>query len=136
MGIFRVVVLFGTAVLLTSCAVTVQPRVGFEAHAVGVSDGRHVNERLGLVGYPGSTVIRQEQDRSSSKTTFESRASLDAVYAHFHGQLGNQGWRRFELDSKPNHVNAEYRRSGEELEFELKREGQSGRYRLELELDD
>lgn len=136
MRLFRFVAIMLTAALLTSCAVTVQPRGEFDVHAVGVSDGRHVNERLGLVGYPGSTVVKQEQDRSSSKTTFESGATIDAVYAHFHGQLSNQGWRRQELDSKPNKVEAEYRRRGEELEFKLKREGKSGRYRLELELDD
>jgi hypothetical protein len=122
--------------LISSCAVTVQPGASFDVHAVGVSGGELVNERLGLRGYPGSVVIRQENGRSSSKTTFETGASLDSVYAHFHGQLGGRGWQRRELDMKPNEVKAEYTRQGEELELKLNREGRSGRYRLDLELDD
>jgi hypothetical protein len=131
----RLFVLLIVAIILSSCAVTVQPGASFDVHAVGVSDVL-VNERLGLRGYPDSRIVSQEQGRSSSKTTFETSASLDSVYAHFHGQLGRRGWQRRELDSKPNQVKAEYARQGEELELKLDREGRSGRYRLELDLDD
>jgi hypothetical protein len=132
----RLFLLLIVAMILSSCAVTVRPGATFDVHAVGVSDGALVNERLGLRGYPDSRIVSQEQDRSSSKTTFETGASLDSVYAHFHGQLGRRGWQRHELDSKPNEVKAEYTRQGEELELKLNREGRSGRYRLQLDLDD
>jgi predicted small secreted protein len=124
-----------TSLLLTSCSVTVQPGPGIDVHAVGVSGDVLVNERLGVRGYPGATLVKQEQDEGSSKTTFETGASLDAVYAHFHSQLTSRGWQRYELNSKPNQVKAEYAMGGEELELKLDREGRSGRYRLELDLD-
>jgi predicted small secreted protein len=124
-----------TSLLLTSCSVTVQPGPGIDVHAVGVSGDVLVNERLGVRGYPGAVLVKQEQKGESSKTTFETGASIDAVYAHFHSQLTSRGWQRYELNSKPNQVKAEYAMGGEELELKLDREGRSGRYRLELDLD-
>lgn len=128
--------MIAVSLLLSSCAVSVQPAADIEMQSVGVMGGQTVNERLGLRGYPGATVVKQEQDRDSSRTTFETSASLDAVYNHFHGQLRGQGWQRGELESKRNKVEAEYYRGGEEVELKLHREGNSGRYRLELKLDD
>lgn len=132
----QAVVTLAVTVLLTSCAVTVQPGAAMEVHTAGVSGNQLVNDRLRLTSYPGSVVVQQEQKERSSKTTFETEASLDAVYSHFHSQLANQGWQRRELESKPNRVEAEYTRRDEGLELKLNREGQSGRYRLDLELDD
>lgn len=136
MNMLRVPLLLALTFLLSSCAVSVRPAASIDVHSVGVSDTQTLNSRLDVRGYPGATVIKQEEKESSSKTTFETGASLAEVYTHFHGQLSARGWRRQELDSKPNQVKAEYARSGEELELKLNREGRSGRYKLELKLDD
>lgn len=127
--------LLAVSLLLSACAVTVQPGGAIDVHAVGVQGGL-VSERLGIRSYPGSTTISQEEKADSWKATFETSATFEAVYDHYHGQLARQGWQRDELERKSNKIEAEYRRAGEELELKLHREGRSGRYRLELKLND
>jgi hypothetical protein len=131
----RLLLLPALLLLLTSCAVTVQPGAPFDVQAVGVSDTTVINSRLGLRGYPGATVMKHEDKGSSSDTTFESGGSLDAVYNHFHNQLRGQGWERVELEVKSNKIEAGYRSGGEKVSLELNREGQSGRFRLKVDLD-
>lgn len=121
--------------LLSACAVTVES-AGVGVNPVNVAGSETINHRLGLQGYPGAVVVRQEQEDDESLTTFETGASLDDVYGYFHSQLTRRGWQRHGFEQKPNKVEADYRRRGEQLEFELQRHGRSGRYSLELKLDD
>lgn len=132
----RFATLLGVVFLLSACAVTVDSRDFDVQGAMGVSGDAVVNDRLGLRSYPGSTIVSQHQRNGSSETTFETRASLDTVFDHFDRQLTNQGWRRSEAEFRPNRVEAEYRRSDGELDLELIRQGDSGRYRLEIDFDD
>ena len=136
MNILRPATLVGLVLLLSACSVTVRPGSFDVEGAVGLSNGQFVNERLSLRAYPNSSVVSQEERRGSSETTFETGASLEAVFDHFDRQLAGQGWRRGDLEFRPNKAEAEYHRRGEEIDFELNRHGNSGRYTLEIEFDD
>ncbi|HEX7003232.1 MAG TPA: hypothetical protein VF168_03495 [Trueperaceae bacterium] len=132
----RVLSLLGLLILLSACSVTVAPS-DFDLHGVvGAGGSTIVDSRLGLRAYPGSTVIDQRERGERSTTTFETGANLESVFDHFDGQLARQGWRRSDLEMRPNRAEARYRNGGDELELELVREGNSGRYRLSIELDD
>ena len=136
MRIAHALSLFGLLLLLSACSVTVAPG-DFDVHGVvGTGGGVMVNERLSLRAYPGSTTIDQQERRGRSTTTFETRASLENVFDHFDRQLASQGWRRTELEMRPNRVEAEYEGGDDEVELKLNRQGNSGRYRLDIEFDD
>ena len=91
-----------------------------------------LNNYLGLMPYPGSTVTRQRSDGRDSESTFTTDARLRDVYEYLHEQLVRDGWRRTDLERDDDEIEAEYRRGGQEFELELEREG---RNRFELEID-
>ncbi|MEX2535910.1 MAG: hypothetical protein WD273_09980 [Trueperaceae bacterium] len=132
----RIVALLGLALLLSACTLTVRPGANIDVQAVSVVGAPLVNGRLGLHGYPHAVIVSLQERRGSSQTTFETGASLDAVYSHFHRQLAGQGWRRNDYEGRPHKVEAEYRRGEAEVDFELDRQGRSGRYRLDIDFDD
>lgn len=83
--------------------------------------------------YPGAVLLKHEAQGKGSKTEFRTSAALQDVYAHYHAQLENAGWRRSAYEAKPgNKVGAAYRRGDETLRLTLNRQGNSGRYKLEL----
>lgn len=93
-----------------------------------------LNTYLGLMPYPNSTVLRQEQGRRDSETVFTSNARLRDIYEHFHQQLVRDGWRRTDFDRDDDEIEAEYRRGGQEFELELEYEGRN-RYDLDIDFD-
>ena len=95
-----------------------------------VAEDVPLNAYLGVVAYPGSTLLSQ-----NSETEFESSASLQEVYAHVHEQLVALGWERSRLTENRNEIEAQYSREDENLRVELEREGEN-RYELELNVED
>ncbi len=93
-----------------------------------------LNPYLGLMPYPGSTLLRQEVDGRDSESTFTSSAGLRDIYDHFHQQLVRDGWRRTDLDRDDDEIEAEYHRDRQEFEFELESEGRD-RFKLEIDFD-
>lgn len=93
---------------------------------------------FGLNPYPRSSLLGLEQDDGRVRLEFSVRASLEEVYAYFHDGLASQGWHRVALELKgpATKAEADYRRNGRELELRLDKKGNSGKFRLELELED
>ena len=97
-----------------------------------------VNARLNLSIYPGSQLLNVDTDRAgSSKVSFTTSANLESVNDFFHREISNRGWQRtrFEQKSKATKVEARYGRQGSEFKYKLDREGNSGRYKLEIDFD-
>lgn len=122
--------------LLSACAV----RVNSSSSAptpVPASSGI-VNARLNLSVYPGSQLVDVATDRDgSSKVRFITSASLESVNDFFHREISVRGWQRtrFEQKSKATKIEARYGRQGSVFEYKLDREGNSGRYKLEIDFD-
>jgi hypothetical protein len=81
-----------------------------------------------LIAYPGSSVTYMD----AQEANFEVGASLTDVYTHFHNQMTQAGWQRVALEIKNNQAQASYQLNGQYIELELKGQGNSGRYRLEI----
>jgi len=94
-----------------------------------------LNARLGLPTYPGSAALKREERGGSSEADFETRDSLDQVYTFFHNWLVSRGWVRTRLEYKgpATKVEAMYQRGTERFKLELDQQGQSGRYKLEID---
>lgn len=94
-----------------------------------------INRRIGLPAYPNSRVFNlEEKDGDSRKVEFETNASLNQVYTFFHNELLRRGWLRSKLNVKGSatKVEARYQRSNERFDFKLDQQGNSGRYKLEI----
>ena len=93
-----------------------------------------INQRLGLPAYPNSRVFNLEKDDDSRKVEFETNASLNQVYGFFHNELLRRGWLRSKLNVKGSatKVEARYQRTNERFDFKLDQQGNSGRYKLEI----
>lgn len=91
-----------------------------------------------LRAYPSASTFKREESRGKLKWEFGTADSLTRVYAHFHEQLTQQGWRRTELEQKgaATKLEANYLKNGQELKLKLDQKGKSGRYKLEVETDD
>ena len=97
-----------------------------------------VNARLNLGVYPGSQLLDVNTDRDgSSKVSFTTSANLESVNDFFHREISNRGWQRtrFEQKSKATKIEALYGRQGSAFKYKLDREGNSGRYKLEIDFD-
>lgn len=130
------IVLLLLPLLLSACVVGVSPEP--TPHAVRVAPqptGFVINARLGLPAYPGSAVLKREERGGSSEADFETRDSLNQVYAFFHNWLVSRGWVRVRLEFKgaATRVEAVYQRGGERFRLELDQLGRSGRYKLEID---
>jgi hypothetical protein len=93
-----------------------------------------INRRIGLPAYPNSRVFNLEEDSDSRKVEFETNASLGQVYTFFHNELLRRGWLRSKLNVKGSatKVEARYQRPNERFDFKLDQQGNSGRYKLEI----
>jgi hypothetical protein len=94
-----------------------------------------INRRIGLPAYPNSRVFNlEEKDGDSRKVEFETGASLNQVYGFFHNELLRRGWLRSKLNIKSSatKVEARYQRPNERFDFKLDQQGNSGRYKLEI----
>ncbi|AWR85856.1 hypothetical protein [Meiothermus taiwanensis] len=120
--------------LLSACVVGVRPEPA-PPPPVRSSSGFVLNARLGLPPYPDSVALKREERGGSSEAEFETRDPLEQVYAFFHNWLTNRGWVRTRLEYKgpASKLEAEYRRGAERFKLELDRQGQSGRYKLEID---
>ncbi len=115
------------------------------------SSGIIINQRLGLPAYPNSQVFKingndsndgkgdkrddnDKKDSGSRSVDFETNASLGQVYAFFHNELLRRGWLRSKLNVKGSatKVEARYQRPNERFDFKLDQQGNSGRYKLEI----
>lgn len=123
--------------LLNACAVRVND-VGGAAAPASVPASGIVNTRLNLGVYPGSQLLDVDTDRNgSSKVSFNVNANLESVNDFFHREISNRGWQRtrFEQKSKATKIEALYGRQGSVFKYKLDREGNSGRYKLEIDFD-
>jgi hypothetical protein len=66
---------------------------------------------------------------------FATRDGIESVYGYFHNQLSARGWVRTDLDfkSKATKLEAKYQRQGVRFELKLDQEGNSGRYKIEVD---
>ena len=122
--------------LLNACAVRVVS--SDSAPAPVLTSSSIVNARLNLGAYPGSQGLEVDNDRNgSSKVRFAVNDPLESVNAFFHREIGLRGWQRtrFEQKSKATKIEASYARQGASFKYKLDREGNSGRYKLEIDFD-
>ena len=87
--------------------------------------------------YPGAYLVELSEDDEEIEAVFEVNASLQAVFDDIDSQLFVSGWQRGYLEYKNNasKLKAGYYRAGKELELKLDKQGNSGRFKLDLELD-
>lgn len=97
------------------------------------SVGEQLFERPCIFAFPQARLTGLERDRAGGKVEFNTQSSLDPVYIHFHLQLRAEGWERSKFDQKNNRVEATYERGGDRFDLDLRRQGNSGGYRLEVE---
>ena len=138
MNQFLKLVLFPALCLasLNACVLRVND-TGSAPAPVAASSGI-VNARLNLGVYPGSQLVDVDNDRDgSSKVSFTTSANLESVNDFFHREISLRGWQRtrFEQKSKATKIEARYARQGSEFKYKLDREGNSGRYKLEIDFD-
>jgi len=121
--------------LLSACVVGVRPEPPVRPAPAPQTSSFVLNARLGLPPYPGSVALKHEQKGGSSEAEFETRDTLDQVYAFFHNWLVNRGWVRvgFEYKGPATKVEAVYQRGAERFKLELDQQGRSGRYKLEID---
>jgi hypothetical protein len=124
-------------IVFTGCVVAVQrPSTTTNPPPATSSQPTLLNQRAGLPTYPNATILSLEtKSDGSSKGVFQTRDSIEAVYAYMHNQLGARGWVRTELEfkSKATKLEAKYARQGVRLELKLDQEGNSGRYKFEVD---
>jgi hypothetical protein len=132
-------------VVLSSCVVRVVPSAPPSAAPTPAparppsSAPVMVNPRLQLIAYPGSQVLDVDSKRDgSSQARFAVNASLETVNAFFHREISARGWQRtrFELKSNATKIEARYQRQRDDFKYKLDREGNSGRFKLEIDFDD
>jgi hypothetical protein len=125
---------------MTSCVAVVQPSPAPRPTSVNVApvSGVTIDRRLKIPAYPNSQIVDIDSDDNETKVTFTSRDSIEAVNAYFHREIVARGYTRtkYELKSNATKVEAEYRKDKQKLEYKLDQQGNSGRYKLELEFDD
>jgi hypothetical protein len=128
---------------LNGCSVSVRPApaparpttVVVTPAPVGVTI---INARLNLVSYPNSQILELENKKDgSSKARFTTNANLSSVNDFFHRELTARGWSRtkYEIKSSASKVESTYKSQGKSFKFKLDREGNSGRYKLEIDFD-
>jgi hypothetical protein len=124
-------------IVFTGCVVAVQrPSTTNPPPPATASQPTLLNQRAGLPTYPNATILSLEtKSDGSSKGVFQTRDSIEAVYAYMHNQLSARGWTRTELEfkSKATKLEAKYARQGVRLELKLDQEGNSGRYKFEID---
>jgi hypothetical protein len=125
-------------VAFTSCVVSVQRPTTTTPPppAQTTSQPALLNQRAGLPQYPNASLVNLDtKNDGSSKAVFSTRDGIESVYGYFHNQLGARGWSRTALDfkSKATKLEAKYQRQGLRLELKLDQEGNSGRYKLEID---
>lgn len=124
---------------MTSCVAVVQPNTPVRPVTVSpVSSGVTIDKRLKIPAYPGSQIVDIDGDDDDTKVTFTSRDSLEQVNAYFHREIVARGYTRtkYEIKNSASRIEAEYKKSGQELDYKLDKQGNSGRFMLELEFDD
>ena len=126
------------AIALSSCAVTVQPVRPVVSAAPVSANTVTIDRRLKIPVYPGSQIVNLDGDDDDTKVTFTSNASLDQVNAYFHREILARGYSRtkYEIKNSASRIEAEYRNNKQKLEYKLDKEGNSNRFKLELEFDD
>lgn len=122
--------LSGSAAKPQSATVTSTP----QPQSVTVTPAATLSDQLGLNLYPDANLRKLEQDSGKLEAEFETGASLEQVYDDLHRQLAANGWQRtgLELKGPATKLEADYRRNGQGLKLELDRQGNSGKYKLEL----
>ena len=94
-----------------------------------------LSDALDLKLYPGATVRKLEQRPGNVKAEFETRASIEAVFEDLQSQLALNGWQRSYLETKgqATKLEAVYTRLNKTLTVKLDAQGNSGKYKLDLE---
>lgn len=115
---------------LNACEVDAAPNTPDNSDDAG---GAVINETAGLSSYPGAADVVVTPDGLDTRSVFFADSSLGEVYRHFHGELVAQGWRRTDLETEDDEIEADYSRGERLLEFELERD--DGGFELEIDID-
>ena len=91
------------------------------------------NRAAPLPAYPGATDVSYAENGDDTRVTFFVNASLEDVYAFFHGELTGSGWQRTDLEAEPSEIEADYAQGAQVLEFELE-VALDGVFELEVDL--
>jgi hypothetical protein len=125
---------------MTSCVAVVQPSPAPRPTTVNVAPvaGVTIDRRLKIPAYPNSQILDIDADDNDTKVTFTSRDRLEQVNAYFHREIVARGYTRikYEIKNSATKIEAEYRKDRQKLEYKLDKQGNSGRFTLELEFDD
>ena len=141
-GMKSIYVLLFAVLPLSACIVSYEPGTATVTAQPANAQPANTQEvrasEFKLRAYPSASTFKREESRDKLKWEFGTSNDLARVYAHFHTQLTQQGWRRTELEQKgaATKLGATYIKNARELELKLDQKGKSGRYKLEVETDD
>jgi hypothetical protein len=139
LGSMKVSLIAAIAVFsMTSCVAVVQPVATSRPVTSSTAPSVTIDKRLRIPAYPNSQIVDIDGDDDDTKVTFTSRDNLEQVNAYFHREIVARGYSRtkYEIKNSATKIEAEYRKDRQKLEYKLDQQGNSGRFRLELEFDD
>jgi hypothetical protein len=126
------------AALLSACTVTFTPGdadVRVRGGIVATVGSPRIDARWPATVPPGARVVDVQGRSDRLRYDLIGSAGVRAVYERLHAELVADGWRRTDLDVDHDEIEAEYRRSGWDLEVEVEERGRD-RVRVTLERDD
>ncbi|GEM48857.1 hypothetical protein [Deinococcus cellulosilyticus] len=120
------------AALMSACTVTTQTSVQPKPQAAVVAQPKTPpSKNLGDYALPdGASNIKVK----SNKVEFSlGKRDLGDVFEHFDNQFKRKGWLRVGVENRPNRVEATYKFENNLVRLTVKREGNSGKFEVELE---
>lgn len=118
-------------VLLASCTVTTQTTAPAKPQNAVSPSKPSPSVNLGDYALPeGSSNVKVKSNNVEFRI---SGKSLDDIFGHYDQQFKRRGWLRVGLEERPNRVEATYKYENNLVKLLVKREGNSGKYEIELE---
>ncbi|GGJ34114.1 hypothetical protein [Deinococcus roseus] len=129
------VVFLVLSTLISACTVTtqtsVQPRPQTVPQTVVAQPKTPPSTNLGDYTLPeGASNVKVK----ANKVEFSlGKRDLDDVFQHYDSQFKKKGWIRAGMETRPNRVEAAYKYENNLVRLTVKREGNSGKFEIELE---
>lgn len=120
------------ATLMSACTVTTQTSVQPRPQTVVVAQPKSPpSKNLGDYTLPeGANNVKVR----SNKVEFSlGKRDLNDVFEHYDSQFKRKGWVRAGMETRPNRIEAAYKFDNNLVRLTVKREGNSGKFEVELE---
>lgn len=118
-------------IVLASCTVTTQTTAPAKPQSVVSQPKAAPSLNLGDYALPeGANNVKVKSNNVEFRI---SGKSMDDIFLHYDQQFKRRGWLRVGLEERPNRIEATYKYENNLVKLLVKREGNSGKYEIELE---